>query len=133
MTSTKTNEFSSAPNAPIPKQQSWNPLAEPPPARPTGQEAQLKAVLSLSAVSLPPTMIHHPASHAEDAGPIYFSNRLRIADVCPSIHFIADDFLRFALKPACALLPLPARVFGVQQYERNRSLRTGKSLRVLRF
>jgi hypothetical protein len=34
--------------------------------------------------------------------PIYFSNRLRIADVCPSIHFIADDFLRFAPKPACA-------------------------------
>ena len=65
-------------------------------------------------------MIYHPASHAEDAGPIYFSNRLRIADVCPSIHFIADDFLRFALKPACALLPLPARVFGVQQHERNR-------------
>ena len=30
MTSTKTNEFSSAPNAPIPKQQSWNSRAEPP-------------------------------------------------------------------------------------------------------
>ncbi|MGC1896379.1 MAG: hypothetical protein WA763_22220, partial [Pseudolabrys sp.] len=42
------------------------------------------------------------------------SDRLRIADVRPSIHFIADDFLRFALKPACALPPFPARAFGVQ-------------------
>jgi hypothetical protein len=54
------------------------------------------------AVSMPQMMTQHPASHAEDAGPIYFSNRLRIADV-----FSGDDFLRFALKPACALLPLP--------------------------
>jgi hypothetical protein len=55
----------------------------------------------LSAVS-PPPIIQHSAPHAENAGPIYFSNRLRIADVRPSIHFIADDFLRFAPKPACA-------------------------------
>jgi len=109
-----------------------------PPAQPAGQEARLGRpirkcrIALLSAVS-PPPIIQHSALDAENAGPIYFSNRLRIADVRPSIHFIADDFLRFALKPACALLPLPARVFGVQQYERNRSLRTGKSLRVLRF
>jgi hypothetical protein len=61
------------------------------------------------AVSMPQMMIQHPASHAEDAGPIYFSNRLRIVDVRPSIHFSGDDFLRFALKPACALLPLPVQ------------------------
>jgi hypothetical protein len=61
-------------------------------------------------------MIQHSAFHAENAGLIYFSNRLRIADVRPSVHFIADDFLRFALKPACALPPLPARVLGVQLY-----------------
>ena len=77
--------------------------------------------------------MQHSVFHAENAGPVNFSDRLRIADVRPSIHFIADDFLRFALKPACALPPLPARVFGVQQHERNRSLRTGKNLRVLRF
>jgi hypothetical protein len=53
-------------------------------------------------------MIHHPASHAENAGPVNFSNRLRVADVRPSVHFVADDFLRFSLKPACALLPFPA-------------------------
>jgi hypothetical protein len=41
--------------------------------------------------------------------------------------------LRFALKPACALPPLPARAFGVQQHQRSRSLCTGKNLRVLRF
>jgi hypothetical protein len=35
--------------------------------------------------------------------------------------------------PACALPPLPARVFGVQLYERSHSLRNGKSLQVLRF
>ena len=42
---------------------------------------------------MPQMMIQHPASHAEDAGPIYFSNRLRIADVRPSIYFSGDDFL----------------------------------------
>jgi hypothetical protein len=65
-------------------------------------------LLPLGPVSLPPT-IQHSAFHAENAGPVNFSDRLRIADVRPSIHFIADDFLRFPLKPACALLPLPAR------------------------
>ena len=77
--------------------------------------------------------MQHSVFHAENAGPINFSDRLRIADVRPSIHFIADDFLRVALKPACALLPLPARVFGVHPHERGRSLRTGKSIGVLRW
>jgi hypothetical protein len=82
--------------------------------QPAGQEAPLGRTIpkgriaGLSAVSPPPT-IQHSALHAENAGSIYFFNRLRIADVRPSIHFIADDFLRFPLKPACALLPLPAR------------------------
>ena len=53
--------------------------------------------------------MQHSVFHAENAGPVNFSDRLRIADVRPSIHFIADDFLRVALKPACALLPLPTR------------------------
>jgi hypothetical protein len=43
------------------------------------------------AVSLPPT-IQHSALHAENAGPIYFSNRLRIADVRPSIHLLPMIF-----------------------------------------
>ena len=52
-------------------------------------------------VSLPPPTIQHSALHAENAGPIYCSNRLRIADVRPSIHFIADVFLRSAMtKPS---------------------------------
>ena len=54
----------------------------------------------LSAVS-PPPIIQHSALHGKNAGPIYFSNRLRIADVRPSIHFIADVFLRSAMmKPS---------------------------------
>jgi hypothetical protein len=83
---------------------------ELPPAQPAGQEAPLGRTIpkgriaGLSAVSPPPT-IQHSALHAENAGSIYFFNRLRIADVRPSIHFIADDFLRFALKPACPLWP----------------------------
>jgi hypothetical protein len=48
-------------------------------------------LLPLGPVSLPPT-IQHPALHAENAGPVNFSDRLRIADDRPSIHFIADDF-----------------------------------------
>ena len=85
-----------------------------PPAQPADQEARQgrpipkSSIASLSPVSLPPT-IQHSAFHAENAGPVNFSDRLRIADVRPSIHFIADDFLRVALKPACALLPLPTR------------------------
>ncbi|MGB9210404.1 MAG: hypothetical protein WCB78_20165 [Pseudolabrys sp.] len=88
----------------------------------SGSGSAARPVLFLSPVSLPlgpvslPPMIQHSAFHAENAGLIYFSNRLRIADVRPSVHFIADDFLRFALKPACALPPLPARVLGVQLY-----------------
>jgi hypothetical protein len=109
-----------------------------PPAQPAGQEARLGRpirkcrIALLSAVS-PPPIIQHSALHAGNAGPIYFSDRLRIADVRPSLHFIADDFLSFVLKPACALLPLPARVFGAQLHERSRSLRSGKNLRVLQF
>jgi hypothetical protein len=71
-----------------------------------------------------------------------FFNRLRIADVRRSFHFIADDFLRFALKPACALLPPHGRPAagestlkktGVQLTERGRSLRTEKSVPATRF
>jgi hypothetical protein len=60
-------------------------------------------------VSMPPMMIYS-AFHAGNVipGPINFSDRLRIADYRSSIHFFAADFLRFALKPACALPPLPA-------------------------
>jgi hypothetical protein len=57
-------------------------------------------LLPLGPVSLPPT-IQHSAFHAENAGPVNFSDRLRIADVRPSIHFIADDFSRSAMtKPS---------------------------------
>ena len=46
-------------------------------------------------------MIQHSAFHAENAGPANFSDRLRIAYVRPSIHFIADVFLRSAMtKPS---------------------------------
>jgi hypothetical protein len=105
---------------------------------PPGQEARLGRPIPKSSITSPSPVsplpkIQHSVLHAENAGPIDFSNRLRIAGVRSSIHFIADDVLRFALKPACALLPLPARAFGVQQHERSRSLCTGKNLRVLRF
>ena len=112
-----------------------------PPAQPAGQEARLgrpipkSSIAALSAVSLPPK-IQHSASHAENAGPIYFSNRLRIADVRPSIHFIADDFLSLHLARLRMLPPhvrptagesTPKKT-GVQLFERDRSLRTGKCL-----
>ncbi|MGB7705112.1 MAG: hypothetical protein WBL91_26275, partial [Pseudolabrys sp.] len=46
-------------------------------------------------------IIQHSALHAENAGPIYISNRLRTSDVRPSIHFIADDYSRSAMtKPS---------------------------------
>ena len=45
--------------------------------------------------------MQHSVFHAENAGPINFSDRLRIADVRSSIHFIADVFLRSAMtKPS---------------------------------
>jgi hypothetical protein len=77
-----------------------------PPAQPADQEARLgrpipkSSIASLSPVSLPPT-IQHSAFHAENVGPVNFSDRLRIADVSPSIHFVADDFSRSAMtKPS---------------------------------
>ena len=77
-----------------------------------GQEARLGRpirkcrIALLSAVSLPP-IIQHSAFHAENAGPVNFSNRLRIADVRPSIHFIADVFLSSALKPLFSTISAP--------------------------
>jgi hypothetical protein len=77
-----------------------------PAAQPAGQEARLgrpipkSSIASLSAVS-PPPRIQHSALHAGNAGPVNFSDRLRIADVRPSNHFIADVFLRSAMtKPS---------------------------------
>ena len=65
-----------------------------------GRPIPKSSIASLSPVSLPPT-IQHSAFHAENVGPVNFSDRLRIADVSPSIHFVADDFSRSAMtKPS---------------------------------
>ena len=65
-----------------------------------GRPIPKSSIASLSPVSLPPT-IQHSAFHAENVGPVNFSDRLRIADVRSSIHFIADVFLRSAMaKPS---------------------------------